>query len=49
VPGDPRQDPRPELVLIVKGEDEIRPTGAAENSMGAGLSLDLPTDSEKGG
>jgi hypothetical protein len=47
--GNSRQHPWPDLFVIVKGEDEIRPTGTFECSMRAGLPLDLPTDPKEGG
>jgi hypothetical protein len=39
-----RQHTRADLLGVVKGEDEIRPTSAFERSMGTGLPLDFPAD-----
>jgi len=41
---DSREHAWADLVGIVESEDEIRPSLARERSMGAGLTLDLPTD-----
>ncbi len=39
----------PDLLVVVKCEDEIRPVGVGECLVGAGLTLGLPANSQQGG
>src|SRR5262245_58590855 len=48
MPCDSGQHARAELLAVMKGEDEIRPAFSTEGPMRAGLTLDLPTESEQG-
>ena len=46
---DPCQHLRSNLFVVVEGEDEIGPAGSSERSMGAGLALETPANSDEGG
>ena len=47
--GDSGQHAGPDLVVIVKREDDIRPIGAGESSVRSRLSFNLPADAQEGG
>ena len=47
--GHASQHPRANLILIMKGEDHIRPTGTGEDLVRAGFSFDTPADAQKCG
>ena len=38
-----------DLILIVKGEDHIRPTGTGEDLVRAGFAFDTPADTQERG
>lgn len=38
---------RTDLIFIMKGEDDIRPTGTGEDLVRAGLTFDTPADAKK--
>jgi len=47
--GDTGQHLGPDLLLIVKGENEVGPAFAGKGSVGAGFTLELPTNPIEGG
>lgn len=40
---------RTDFLVVVEGEDEVRPVGSLERPMRSGLSFDSPSDPEKSG
>jgi hypothetical protein len=41
-PCDPGEHARTDLFIVVEGKDEVRPSGAREDAMGAILPFDVP-------
>ena len=47
--GDAGQHVRADLVVVVEGEDEVRPAWSAEDAVGSGLALEGSADAQQSG